>query len=234
MYLDKKLVHAKIIKRYKRFLADVKLENGDVITVHVPNTGRMTACWAPDWDCIISDSENDKRKYRYTLEMTHNGDTWIVANTGIPNNLAEDFISNKLIPGLKEYQSIRREVKYGENSRIDLLLENENEKCFVEVKNTTLVEGKVAFFPDAPSDRALKHLKELEQEVVNGNRAVMLYLITREDAESFSPANHVDPRYGLAFQKAIKNGVEVIPVLCNVSPKEITYNKIVEYNIHES
>jgi sugar fermentation stimulation protein A len=230
MNLNKKLIKAKILKRYKRFLADVELENGEVITVHVPNTGRMTTCWAPGWDCIISDSENPSRKYRYTLEMTHNGETWIVANTGIPNKLAEDFISSKLIPGLKNYNSIKREVKYGENSRIDLLLENENEKCFVEVKNTTLVEDGIAYFPDAPSDRALKHLKELEQEVVNGNRAVMLYLITREDAESFSPADHVDPRYGKAVKQAVKNGVEVISVLCDVSPTEIKFNRTLSSN----
>jgi sugar fermentation stimulation protein A len=230
MNLNKKLIKAKILKRYKRFLADVELENGEVITVHVPNTGRMTTCWAPGWDCIISDSENPSRKYRHTLEMTHNGETWIVANTGIPNKLAEDFISSKLIPGLKNYDSIKREVKYGENSRIDLLLENENEKCFVEVKNTTLVEDGIAYFPDAPSDRALKHLKELEQEVVNGNRAVMLYLITREDAESFSPADHVDPRYGKAVKQAVKNGVEVISVLCDVSPTEIKFNRTLSSN----
>ena len=229
MKFNKKTQKAKILKRYKRFLADVELENGELITVHVPNTGRMTTCWALGWDCIISDSENPNRKYRYTLEMTHNGETWIVANTGIPNKMAEDFISNNLIPSLKNYKSIRREVKYGENSRIDLLLENEDEKCFVEVKNTTLVENGVAYFPDAPSDRALKHLKELEQEVVNGNRSVMLYMISREDANSFSPANHIDSRYGKAVKQAIKNGVEIIPVLCNVTPEEITFNRVVQY-----
>ena len=231
MKLNKNIQKAKILKRYKRFLADVELENGEVITVHVPNTGRMTTCWAPGWDCIISDSENPNRKYRYTLEMTYNGKTWIVANTGIPNKLAEDFISNNLIPSLANYKSIRREVKYGENSRIDLLLENDNEKCFVEVKNTTLVENGVAYFPDAPSDRALKHLKELEQEVKDGNRAVMLYMISREDAERFSPADHIDPRYGKAVKKAVENGVEIIPVLCNVNTNEITFNRIVDYNV---
>ena len=231
MKLNKNIQKAKILKRYKRFLADVELENGEVITVHVPNTGRMTTCWAPGWDCIISDSENPNRKYRYTLEMTYNGKTWIVANTGIPNKLAEDFISNNLIPSLANYKSIRREVKYGENSRIDLLLENDNEKCFVEVKNTTLVENAIAYFPDAPSDRALKHLKELEQEVKDGNRAVMLYIISREDAERFSPADHIDSRYGKAVKKAVENGVEIIPVLCNVDTNEITFNRIVEYNV---
>jgi sugar fermentation stimulation protein A len=231
MKLDKKLEKAKILKRYKRFLADVELENGKEITVHVPNTGRMTTCWSPGWDCLISDSENPKRKYNYTLEMTNNGNTWIVVNTGLPNKLAEDFISRKLIPSLDVYTSIRREVKYGENSRIDLLLENEGQKCFVEVKNTTLVEDGIAYFPDAPSDRALKHLVELEQEVVNGNRAVMLYTITREDAKSFSPANHIDPRYGKAVIQAVNNGVEVIPVLCRVSSNEISFDSVLSVNL---
>ncbi len=231
MKLNQKIQKAKILKRYKRFLADVELENDEIITVHVPNTGRMTTCWAPGWDCIISDSENPNRKYRYTLEMTNNGNTWIVANTNIPNSLAEYFIENKQIPSLDNYDSIRREVKYGENSRIDLLLERGDEKCFVEVKNTTLVEEGIAYFPDAPSDRAIKHLRELTAEVKNGNRAVMLYLITRDDAESFSPANHIDPRYGKELNKAVKGGVEVIPVLCNVNSDEITFNRVIKYNI---
>jgi len=228
--LNNKIHKAKILKRYKRFLADVELESGEIITVHVPNTGRMTTCWAPGWDCIISDSENPNRKYRYTLEMTFNGNTWIVANTGLPNKLAENFITRKLIPGLENYDTIRREVKYGKNSRIDLLLEKGEKKCFVEVKNTTLVEDEVAYFPDAPSDRALKHLEELEQEVKNGNRAVMLYLITRADAISFSPANHIDPRYGKAVKKAVANGVEVIPILCAVSPTDIDFDKVLPVN----
>lgn len=230
MKLNKKILKAKILKRYKRFLADVELENGEEITVHVPNTGRMTTCWAPGWDCIISDSENEKRKYRYTLEMTHSGKSWIVVNTNIPNSLAEYFIKHNQIPSLENYYSIKREVKYGENSRIDLLLENDNEKCFVEVKNTTLVDENIAYFPDAPSDRAIKHLKELEKEITKGNRAVMLYLITRDDANSFSPANHIDSRYGKALENAVKNGVEIIPVLCKVNPNEITFNKVVEYS----
>jgi sugar fermentation stimulation protein A len=230
MQLNKKTVKVKILRRHKRFLADVELEDGSITTVHVPNTGRMTTCWAPGWDCIISDSENTNRKYRFTLEMTHNGNTWIVVNTNIPNAIAEDFIRNKKIPALENYDTVRREVKYGENSRIDLLLENDDEKCFVEVKNTTLVEGEIAYFPDAPSDRAIKHLKELEREVAKGNRAVMLYLITREDAKSFSPANHIDPRYGKAVIRAMKNGVEIIPVMCNVSPSEICFNGVLSLN----
>ena len=231
MKLNKLTQKAKILKRYKRFLADVELENGDVITVHVPNTGRMTNCWAEGWDCIISDSENTNRKYRFTLEMTYNGSTWIVVNTGIPNKLAVEFVKEKLIKGLENYNSIRTEVKYGENSRIDLLLENDNEKCFVEVKNTTLVEDDIAYFPDAPSDRAIKHLKELSEEVKKGNRAVMLYLITREDANIFSPANHVDKRYGKALKEAIENGVEVIPAMCKVTPEEITFDRILDFKL---
>lgn len=228
MKINKKIQKGKILKRYKRFLADVELVDGTVITVHVPNTGRMTGCWVPGWDCIISDSENDKRKYRYTLEMTHNGTTWILVNTSLTNHLAESFIIEKLIPGLTDYDSIRREVKYGDNSRIDLLLEKGDNKCFIEVKNTTLVEGVTAFFPDAPSLRALKHLKELEAEVEKGNRGVMLYMITREDAENFSPAKHVDESYWEGLIKARENGVEIIPVLCEVKEYEINFERVVD------
>lgn len=231
MKINKKTQEATILNRYKRFLADVVLKNGEEITVHVANTGRMTSCWDKGWKCLISDSENPKRKLRYSLELTNNGKTWIVVNTNTPNEVAEDFIKNEDIASLKGYKSIRREVKYGTNSRIDLLLENANEKCYVEVKNTTLVENGIAMFPDAPSERGRKHLKELIEVVKQGHRAVMLYMVSREDASLFKAATHIDPDYAKELVIAHNAGVEILAVLCNVSPEEITFNKILKYKI---
>ena len=227
MTFTKPTIKAIILKRYKRFLADIKLDSGETITVHVPNTGRMTSCWEEGWACLISDSENPKRKYRYTLEMTFNGDSWIGVNTGNPNKLAVEFIENDLIESLKGYSNLRTEVKYGNNSRIDILLENKNELCYVEVKNTTLAENRIGYFPDAVSERGLKHLHELIEMKKQGHRAVMFYLVGREDVDTFLPAEHVDPNYTKGFYKAIEQGVEIIICQCNISPEEISFKRLI-------
>jgi len=226
MELTKPIQQATLLKRYKRFLADVRLESGEEITVHVPNTGRMTTCWEPEWPCIISDSENTKRKHRFTLEMTFNGTTWIGVNTGNPNKLVAEFIREKRFPSLLGYQEIRTEVPYGTNSRIDILLENDNEKCYIEIKNTTLVEDGIAYFPDAISERGLKHLNELIEMKKQGHRAVMCYLVQREDACTFLPAEHVDPKYAQAFYQAVDEGVEILICQCTMQPKQITFKKL--------
>lgn len=227
MKFTKPTIKAIILKRYKRFLADIKLDSGEIITVHVPNTGRMTSCWEEGWPCIISDSENLKRKYRYTLEMTFNGKTWICINTGIPNKLAVEFIEQGIIESLKGYSNLRTEVKYGQNSRIDILLENDNERCYVEVKNTTLAENGVGYFPDAVSERGLKHLNELIEMKKEGHRAVMFYLVGREDVESFLPAKHVDPDYTKGFYEAVKQGVEIVVCQCTLSTEEIKFKQLI-------
>jgi len=187
------LVEGKILKRYKRFLSDIQLENETIITAHTANTGAMTTCWAPGWQVLLSLHDNPKRKYKYSLEMTHNGQTWIGVNTMLPNKLAVEGIENGVIAELQGYDSIQRESKIGD-SRLDLLLQKSSErkspeKCYVEVKNVTLLgDNKTALFPDAVSTRGQKHLATLTEIAKGGDRAVMLYIVQREDVNCFSPA----------------------------------------------
>lgn len=200
-----------LIKRYNRFLADIKLDNGENITAHCPNTGSMKQCKDPGSEVIVSLSGNDKRKYPHTWQMIKVKGLWCCVNTIFANKLAGEAIRNNVIPQLSGYNEILAEQKYGENSRIDFLLKNEDELCYVEVKNVTLTDGKdTAIFPDAVTSRGQKHLKELMKVVRSGSRAVMLYVIQRQEAKFFDTAGEIDPEYDRLLQNAIKTGVEVI------------------------
>ncbi len=213
--------HGRILNRYKRFLADVRLEDGTELTVHCANPGSMRGCWAPEWPCVISDSENPKRKLRHTLEMTHNGSCWIGVNTHHANRVAEEAIRDGLIGPLKGYTEILREQRYGDNSRIDLLLRGENECVYVEVKSVTLVEEGYYAFPDAVTTRGLKHLRELTGMKQQGYRAVMLFIIQRSDGDCFTPAGHIDPAYARALREAADQGVEILCYRAEVQPGAI-------------
>jgi sugar fermentation stimulation protein A len=212
-----------LIKRYKRFLADVRLENGKVITAHCPNSGSMKSCKTPGWQVLLSDSGNPKRRYPYTWEMVHNGTCWIGINTGMPNKIVYEAIAENRIPELSGYSSIRKEVPYGRNSRIDLLLEEGTEICYVEVKNVSLVEEDGCYyFPDAVTARGRKHLQELMACVRQGQRAVMFFVIQRSDGSVFKPAAHIDPAYAETLIKARLTGVELLACRADVSPEQIT------------
>lgn len=226
MKFSEPLIQGKIIKRYKRFLADVELENGDIITAHTANTGSMKTCWEPGWSVLMSYHDNPKRKLKYSLELTNNGDTWIGVNTSLPNKIAIEGIANGTVKELKGYSTIKPEAKIGK-SRIDILLSNEGEDpCYVEVKNVTLLgEKNKGIFPDAVSTRGQKHLEELMGLVDQGIRAAMLYVINREDVKSFSPADDIDPRYGQLLRQASEKGVEILAYKCEVTPKEIKLAK---------
>ena len=204
------LIQGILIKRYKRFMADVKLKNGHVVTAHCPNSGSMMECSEPGRKVYLSRHNNPKRKLKYTWEMIEMPSSLVGVNTMVPNQLVKVSVSAGKIPGLSGFDQIRPEVRYGQNSRIDLLLEKGDERCFVEIKNCTLVTDGVACFPDAVTSRGLKHLKELQNQVRSGDRSVMLYLIQRMDAKLFRPADHIDPAYGKELRKALKNGVEIM------------------------
>ncbi|MFO7749922.1 MAG: DNA/RNA nuclease SfsA [Desulfobacteraceae bacterium] len=205
------LLKGTLIKRYKRFLADVELETGKAVTAHCPNSGSMMGCAAPGSPVWISTSSNPKRKLKYTWELVQVPGTLIGINTQVPNKLVKQAIENGLIEELAGYDRVRAEVKVSDHTRLDLLLERESgEKCYVEVKNCTLVQEGVAMFPDAVTTRGQKHLDELERLVSQGHRAVIFYLIQRMDAVVFQPAVMIDPVYGEKLEKAAKNGVEVI------------------------
>ncbi|MGB0452239.1 MAG: DNA/RNA nuclease SfsA [Bacteriovoracaceae bacterium] len=229
----------KIIKRYKRFLADIELESGEQITAHTPNTGSMKSCWEPGWDVIVSFHDSPKRKLKHTLELTHNGESWIGVNTGLPNKLAKEAIENGTIKELSGYKSLKPEFKVGD-SRIDILLTSEEnlegEKCFVEIKNVTLRddEGPVqntkktmSYFPDSVSTRGQKHLRELTKLVSEGHKAAMLFIVQREDVKAYAPASHIDPEYARLLKEAHDGGVEILVYQCKLSEDEVkVYKKI--------
>jgi sugar fermentation stimulation protein A len=210
-YILPALTKGVLVKRYKRFLADVELESGKIITVHCPNSGSMKGCAIPGSYVWLSESNNPKRKYRHTWELIKIPETMIGINTLVPNKLVKESIENGLIKELSGYQRIRAEVKTSQHTRLDLMLENEDDsKCYVEIKNCTMVEDGVAMFPDAVTTRGQKHLEELEDLVSKGHRGVIFYLIQRMDALTFKPADIIDKKYGEKLRKAFKNGVEII------------------------
>ena len=210
-----------LIKRYKRFLADVKLEDGSEITVHCPNTGRMTTCAEPGWRVALSDSHNPKRKYRYTWELVHSGAGWICVNTQRANQIAFEAITQSVIPELTGYTDVLREQRFG-NSRFDLLLKKDEDLCYIEVKNATLLADDGCYaFPDAVTERGRKHLNELVDVIKAGHRAAMLYVVPRTDGHSFRTAHEIDPDYAAAFTQAIAAGVEVFVWQADVSPTEL-------------
>lgn len=210
MHIDAPLLKARFIKRYKRFFADVELEDGSTLTAHCPNTGSLKGCLeegAPVW---LRDSQNPKRKLRYTWQAICLDGHWVNVDTGMPNQTVFEAAQGGKIPCLRNFDSYKREVKYGANSRIDVLCEKEGKLCYVEVKNTTLARGKTALFPDAVTERGRKHLGELSKMVAEGHRAVQFFFVSRDDVTSFRPAEDIDPAYAAALREAAAAGVEIV------------------------
>ncbi len=220
MKFTQKLVHGKLIKRYKRFLADVELDDGTVVTAHCTNSGTMKTCLETGAPVYLTPVDDPKRKTKFTWEMIFMNGGWIGINTSVPNLLAFEAIRDGKIEKLSGYTFVKREVAFGD-SRFDIYAENEQEKCFVEVKNVTMKAGDFARFPDAVTTRGRKHLETLMQVKKQGIRAVMLYVIQRMDVEKFGTANNIDPGYAQTLQKAHAVGVEIIPVQASVSPEGI-------------
>lgn len=219
MLIQQPTVQGRLLRRYKRFLADVELDTGEVIVAHCPNTGSMTGCCEVGSRVVLRDSQNPERKLLYTLQTVEADGTWVNVDTGLPNVLVPEAIAAGLVPALRGYSSIRREVKYGKNSRIDVLLEKASgARCYVEVKNTTLVRNGQGQFPDAVTERGRKHLVELTDMVAEGHRAVMFYIVSRDDVKSFAPADDIDPAYGKALRQAVDAGVEAIAYSTTVGP----------------
>ena len=215
------LIAGTLVKRYKRFLADVMLEDGSEVTIHCPNSGSMKGCAAPGSRVYLSRSPNTDRKYPFTWELVQTDGYWAGINTGLPNRLVREAIENGTVDELQGYSAIRPEVPYGEHSRIDLLLENPDGRCFVEVKNVTLVENGQAMFPDAVTTRGQKHLQELMRVVREGDRGVIFFTVQRGDGDSVSPADIIDPEYGRLLRLAIQSGVEALAYRALVTPDEI-------------
>lgn len=227
------LIKGKLIKRYKRFMADIELEDGNVVTAHCANSGSMLSVQDPGSEVWISPARNPDRKLKFTWELIRIGEAWVGVNTSHPNKIVFDAIEDGTIAELQGYESQRREVKYGKNSRIDILLENpDGAKCYVEIKNVTmkrnLDRSEPAEFPDGVTARGAKHLVELSDMVAEGHRAVMMYLVQRDDCDAFNLARDIDPEYGAAYDKAVAAGVEVLGYTCRISEKEIVVTNRVE------
>lgn len=215
------LIAGTLLRRYKRFLADVRLDDGSDVTVHCPNSGSMKGCALPGSRVYLSRSPNLERKYPFTWELVQADGFWAGINTGLPNRLVREAIEDGRVTELQGYQTIRPEVPYGEQSRIDLLLEGPTERCFVEVKNVTLVENGRALFPDAVTVRGQKHLRELMRVVREGDRGVIFFTVQRGDGNAVSPADAIDPEYGRLLRLALENGVEALAYRALVTPEEI-------------
>jgi len=229
---DGALIPGHLLRRYKRFLADVELDGGDMVTVHCPNSGSMLGCLGDRWPVLLSRSHNPKRKYPLTWEMVHNGRCWVGINTHLANRLVVDAILDGTIAELRGFDSLRREVSYGDSSRIDVLLEGPGERCFVEVKNVTMVDERGRYaFPDAVTTRGRKHLRELSVMLRRGHRAVMLFVIQRSDGRGFAPAAKIDPAYAAEFAAAIRCGVEAIAYRAEVTPRSISIVEAVPLTI---
>ena len=220
------LIRGTLIKRYQRFLTDVELDNGEIVVAHCANPGSMLNLLEDGAEVWLSPARNPARKLKYTWEMIKIAGTFVGLNTSFPNKIVEEAIESGLVPELAGYDSLRREVKYGKNSRIDILLEsNTMPTCYVEIKSVTLNRPengkKLAEFPDSVTTRGTKHLLELSDQVAEGKRAVMFYLVQRDDCDQFAVAGDIDPAYAAGLVEAKAAGVEAICYGCSVSPEAI-------------
>jgi sugar fermentation stimulation protein A len=221
-----------LLKRYKRFFADVELDSGEVVTAHCPNTGPMTGIYIPGNRVQLSYDPNPKRKLAYTwetIEVNDNGTPlWVGVNTSLPNRVIKLALEKHLFPELGSYDTIQHEVPYGqEKSRIDFLLTGRDRSIYIEVKNTTWTQKTLALFPDTVTTRGQKHIREL-MSLMPDARAVMLYFINRGDCDRFSPGDTADPTYGTLLREAIAQGLEVLPCRFDVTTEGVTYLGLAE------
>lgn len=223
------LLPGTLLKRYKRFLADIELDTGEVITAHCPNTGPMTGVCHIGGRVMVSRSDNPNRKLAYTWELAEVHDTvptWVGVNTALPNRVVKSVLEAKLLPELGDYSTIRSEVRYGSDnkSRVDFVVSDQDQasQIYIEVKNTTWAKQTLALFPDTVTTRGQKHLKELAS-LPPATKAVMLYFINRGDCSEFAPGDETDPDYGRLLREAVEAGVAILPCRFDVSPSGIRY-----------
>lgn len=215
------LLAATLLRRYKRFLADVRLEDGREITVHCPNSGSMRGCATPGSQVLLSHSDNPGRKYPYTLEMIKDGMTWIGINTMRTNALVAEAIAGGRIAEFPHMDRIQPEIKTSASTRLDLLLTQGDRAIYMEIKNCSLVEDGWAMFPDAVTTRGTKHLHELADLVAHGKEGVIFFCVQRMDADRFRPAVHIDPVYAKALTHVHRQGVRILVYQAEVTPEEI-------------
>ena len=223
MIFNPPLQKGTLIKRYKRFLADIQLDSGEHIVAHCPNPGSMKTCAEPGWTAWVSPANNPKRKLKWTLEIIESPDARILVNTARPNAIVAEGITLGKIPELSGYAELKREVRYGENSRIDILLLHPDKKpCYVEVKNVSLLlKTGLAAFPDSVTKRGTKHLKELAGIREKEMRSVMLFLVSRTDANRMTTAESIDPVYASTLRWAQEQGVELLAYKTDLTSQEV-------------
>lgn len=223
------LFHGTLIKRYKRFLADIRLDNGDIVTAHCANSGSMMGLKDEGSEVWLSPAVNPKAKLDYKWELIKIGETLVGVNTSLPNKLVEEAILDGTITELTSYKNLRREMKYGKSSRIDLFLSGSSTgkaDCYVEVKSVTLSRtDNICEFPDSVTARGTKHLNELSHMVAQGHRSVMIYLIQRSDCNKFKIASDIDPAYADALKKAKAKDVEAYCYSCEITSSGINVDK---------
>ena len=215
------LIHATLIQRYKRFLADVRLVDGQITTVHCPNTGTMLACSAPGSRVCLSRSDNPRRKYPLTLEMVEDNRTWVGVNTARTNNLVAEAMARGQIAEFQEISEVKAEVKTSDHTRLDLQVMQHDRATYIEVKNCSLAIDRSAMFPDAVTARGTKHLQELIRLRKKGLQTCIFFLVQRTDADRFTPASHIDPVYSETLGLAAAGGVMILAYQAEVSPQGI-------------
>lgn len=221
-----------LLRRYRRFLADIALENGEIITAHCPNPGSMKTCLGPGWPVRVSYHTDPRRKLAYTLEMIHNGQCWIGVNTLRTNAVVAEALALQQIPELAEYSDIRPEVPYGDKSRIDFLLSGPGlPDCYLEVKHVSLLLGQEYAFPDAVTLRGRKHLQELLQIQQQGARAVQIFVVQRSDGVCFRAAHEIDPDYAQTLCAAKQAGLEVLVYGVTVTPTGLKLGAAIPFSL---
>ena len=228
MRFQTQLVPARLIKRYKRFLADCRLETGEEITAHCANPGSMLRLAEPGQKILLEPNDDPKKKLKFGWRLVdHENGHFTGVDTGLPNKVVKSALENREIMGFDGYEAVRAEVRYGDNSRVDFLLTGGGQPdAYVEVKSVTLSRSHgLAEFPDSVTARGTKHLMELGKMAANGQRAVMLYLVQRTDCDRFGIAEDIDPDYAAAYRAALEIGVEVVVLVADISPAAITISR---------
>ena len=229
MIFKEKLISGEFIKRYKRFFVDVRISK-KTVTSHCPNTGSMLGLIKKGNKVWLSESNNPKRKLKYTLQIIEDSKSKVGVNTHLTNRIALDGFNKGIVKFFKNFDSIKQEVKFGENTRFDFLIHKERKKCFIEVKNVTLSRRKgVAEFPDAITSRGLKHLKELLKAKKKGFEIFILYVIQRDDCSKFQLARDIDPEYSKFMEKAVKKNLNILCYDCKFSSKGIKLNRKIKF-----
>lgn len=225
------MLAGKLLRRYKRFLVDVELASGKIVTAHCPNSGSMLGCSTPGAEVFLSQATNPRRKLKYTWELVRVGPTWVGVNTMRTNRIVAEALQAKQVPDLAGFTEISSEVPFGRRSRVDFLLRGAEQDLYLEVKSVTLAADGVACFPDAVTERGRRHLEELMEMCAAGHRAAMLFLIQREDANLFRPAEHIDPNYAEKLRAAHAAGVKILVYDTMITPEDIRLRRKVQWTL---